>query len=241
MAGRQAVRAALVAATRAPLYHWSRPMRCERTRGSTSAFVRAAALTALVVPLAVMASACSDAVTVGKASPPPVRIGAIYNLTGGQSALDAPSLDGARLAVERINARGGRSAGAWSSSSATAAQRAEVRRAGREPRRRRRSAIIGLSDTRPRAGGRAHRPKRGRPFVTRARRRRSSPPRSQAGSFSSASATTRRPRRARSTPSSGSARGPPPWCTTRSSITRDCCAGTSSAPSGRRADTCWLR
>ena len=36
-----------------------------------------------------------------------MRIGAIYNISGGQAPLDAPSLNGARLAVDRINARGG--------------------------------------------------------------------------------------------------------------------------------------
>ena len=79
----------------------------ERTRGRTSAVVRAAATAALVLPLAVLTAACSDSVTAARQTPPPVRIGAIYNLTGGQAALDSPSLDGARLAVDRINARGG--------------------------------------------------------------------------------------------------------------------------------------
>ncbi len=79
----------------------------ESTRGRTSAFVRAAAVSALVLPLAAAVAACGGSATVAKPTPPPVRIGAIYNLTGGQSALDAPSLDGARLAVDRINARGG--------------------------------------------------------------------------------------------------------------------------------------
>ena len=82
-------------------------MRRERTRGRTSAVVRAAATAALILPLAVITAACSDPVTTSRQTPPPVRIGAIYNLTGGQAALDAPSLDGARLAVDRINARGG--------------------------------------------------------------------------------------------------------------------------------------
>jgi branched-chain amino acid transport system substrate-binding protein len=68
---------------------------------------RAAVTAALVVPLAVVATACSDTVTAGSQSPPPVRIGAIYNISGGQAPLDAPSLNGARLAVDRINARGG--------------------------------------------------------------------------------------------------------------------------------------
>jgi len=62
---------------------------------------------ALVVPLAAVMSACSDTVTAGSQSPPPVRIGAIYNISGAQAPLDAPSLSGARLAVDRINANGG--------------------------------------------------------------------------------------------------------------------------------------
>lgn len=37
----------------------------------------------------------------------PIEIGAIYNLTGEQSALDIPSLEGAKLAVTEINAAGG--------------------------------------------------------------------------------------------------------------------------------------
>jgi branched-chain amino acid transport system substrate-binding protein len=37
----------------------------------------------------------------------PIHIGAIYCLTGAQASLDSPSLDGARLAVDRINSLGG--------------------------------------------------------------------------------------------------------------------------------------
>jgi branched-chain amino acid transport system substrate-binding protein len=37
----------------------------------------------------------------------PIRIGALYNVTGGMSSIDAPSLNGARLAVKQINAAGG--------------------------------------------------------------------------------------------------------------------------------------
>lgn len=36
-----------------------------------------------------------------------IKIGALYNLTGGMSSLDAPSLRGAQLAVKQINAAGG--------------------------------------------------------------------------------------------------------------------------------------
>ena len=82
-------------------------MRRQRTRGRTSTFARAAVSAALVVPLLAVAAACGDPAPAANATPPPVRIGAIYNLTGGQSSLDSPSLDGARLAVERINAHGG--------------------------------------------------------------------------------------------------------------------------------------
>lgn len=36
-----------------------------------------------------------------------IKIGALYNLTGGMSSLDGPSLSGAKLAVKQINAAGG--------------------------------------------------------------------------------------------------------------------------------------
>ena len=37
----------------------------------------------------------------------PVKIGAIYNLTGAQASLDGPSANGAKLAVKEINEAGG--------------------------------------------------------------------------------------------------------------------------------------
>ncbi len=37
----------------------------------------------------------------------PIKIGAIYNLTGAQASLDAPSANGAKLAIKEINAAGG--------------------------------------------------------------------------------------------------------------------------------------
>jgi branched-chain amino acid transport system substrate-binding protein len=36
-----------------------------------------------------------------------IKIGAIYNVTGGQASLDQPSLNGFLLAAEEINAAGG--------------------------------------------------------------------------------------------------------------------------------------
>ncbi len=37
----------------------------------------------------------------------PIKIGALYNVTGGMSSLDGPSLRGAELAAKQINAKGG--------------------------------------------------------------------------------------------------------------------------------------
>ena len=123
-------------------------MRRKRTRGKTSAFARSAAASTLVVPLAVVLVACGTAATAARPTPPPVRIGAIYNLTGAQAPLDAPSLDGARLAVDRINAHGGlmgRRVELLERDGQT--NEAEVRRAAASLVASGCSAIIGLSDT----------------------------------------------------------------------------------------------
>ncbi len=110
--------------------------------------MRTAATSALVVPLAVVLVACSNTTAPVKSTPPPVRIGAIYNLTGDQSALDVPSLDGARLAVDRINARGGlmgRRVELLERDGQTKA--ADVKRAVANLVASGCSAVIGLSDT----------------------------------------------------------------------------------------------
>jgi branched-chain amino acid transport system substrate-binding protein len=109
---------------------------------------RAAVTAALVVPLVVVAAGCSDPVTAGGQSPPPVRIGAIYNISGAQAPLDAPSLNGARLAVDRINARGGlmgRRVELLERDGQT--NDTDVRRAAASLVASGCSAIIGLSDT----------------------------------------------------------------------------------------------
>lgn len=55
-----------------------------------------------------IAASLALAATLGAAqAQEPIRIGALYNLTGGMSSLDGPSLKGAQLAVEQINAGGG--------------------------------------------------------------------------------------------------------------------------------------
>jgi branched-chain amino acid transport system substrate-binding protein len=110
--------------------------------------VRAAAAAALVVPLAAALAACGGSAPAARPTPPPVRIGAIYNLTGDQAPLDAPSLDGARLAVDRINAGGGlmgRRVELLERDGQTDA--AEVRRAASSLIAAGVSAIVGLSDT----------------------------------------------------------------------------------------------
>ena len=60
-------------------------------------------ISVLAVALSVMTLAHSSV----RADDPPVVIGAMYNLTGGQQDLDIPSSRGARLAVDLANARGG--------------------------------------------------------------------------------------------------------------------------------------
>jgi branched-chain amino acid transport system substrate-binding protein len=54
-------------------------------------------LVALTMLLALTGTALADT----------IKIGAIYNLTGGQASLDQPSLNGFQLAAEEINAAGG--------------------------------------------------------------------------------------------------------------------------------------
>ena len=62
---------------------------------------RGSIVTILIV-IALLASACKPA-----AKPTTIKIGAIYNLTGAQASLDAPSANGAKLAVKEINDAGG--------------------------------------------------------------------------------------------------------------------------------------
>jgi branched-chain amino acid transport system substrate-binding protein len=80
----------------------------QRTCVRRTISLRAAAAATLAAALAAGLAACGGAqVVVEKKTPQPIHIGAIYNLTGSQAPLDGPSLDGARLAVDRINAAGG--------------------------------------------------------------------------------------------------------------------------------------
>ena len=70
--------------------------------------LRAAAAATVAAALAAGLAACGGAqIVIQRHSPEPIHIGAIYNLTGAQASLDGPSLDGARLAVDRINTAGG--------------------------------------------------------------------------------------------------------------------------------------
>ena len=55
-----------------------------------------------------LAASLALAATLGAATAQEtIKIGALYNLTGGMSSLDGPSLSGAQLAVKQINAAGG--------------------------------------------------------------------------------------------------------------------------------------
>ena len=84
----------------------------------------------------------------GSKTPEPIHIGAIYNLSGAQAPLDIPSLDGARLAVDRINTAGGllgRRVELLERDGQTDAS--IVRYDARNLARQHVSAMIGLSDT----------------------------------------------------------------------------------------------
>ena len=64
--------------------------------------------------IAILSAACKGG-SQGNILPPatkptqstPIKIGVIYNLTGGQASLDTPSYNGAKLAVREVNAAGG--------------------------------------------------------------------------------------------------------------------------------------
>jgi branched-chain amino acid transport system substrate-binding protein len=79
-------------------------------------------LLTLLLSMAIVVSACAPAQPTATSSSPsatspsptastpatgPIKIGAIFNLTGAQASLDVPSSKGAKLAVKEINAAGG--------------------------------------------------------------------------------------------------------------------------------------
>ena len=63
----------------------------------------------VLLTLMVVLALLSGVVGVSAAEPTgdPIKIGAIYNLTGAQASLDGPSANGAKLAVKEINEAGG--------------------------------------------------------------------------------------------------------------------------------------
>ena len=78
--------------------------------------MKATSLVALFIVVVALAGACVALPPQPTAAPVqptvalttgPIKIGAIYNLTGAQAALDVPSANGAKLAIKEINAAGG--------------------------------------------------------------------------------------------------------------------------------------
>jgi len=88
--------------------------------------MKRSSLVTLLIVIVLLASACGPAATPTPVPPTatplpptkapeatkppaaePIKIGAIYNLTGAQASLDAPSANGAKLAVKEINEAGG--------------------------------------------------------------------------------------------------------------------------------------
>jgi branched-chain amino acid transport system substrate-binding protein len=70
-------------------------------------FLSTAAAIGAAAPLAASAQATPDASPAAAPTGDPIRIGAVYNLTGGLSSLDNPARDGSLLAVGELNAAGG--------------------------------------------------------------------------------------------------------------------------------------
>ncbi len=62
-------------------------------------------LISVFLVFAILASSCGGGAQTGGNAP--IKIGVIYNVTGGQASLDVPSYNGAKLAAKEINAAGG--------------------------------------------------------------------------------------------------------------------------------------
>ena len=62
-------------------------------------------LVTIFLVIAILATACGGKAPGGANAP--IKIGVIYNVTGGQASLDVPSNNGAKLAAKEINAAGG--------------------------------------------------------------------------------------------------------------------------------------
>jgi branched-chain amino acid transport system substrate-binding protein len=74
---------------------------------ATTTTLATVVVAALVGVVGLTACGHAEIVKSSRRTPDPIHIGAIYCLTGTQASLDSPSLDGARLAVDRINSAGG--------------------------------------------------------------------------------------------------------------------------------------
>jgi branched-chain amino acid transport system substrate-binding protein len=62
-------------------------------------------LTSVFLVVAIFLASCAGSTQTGANTP--IKIGVIYNVTGAQASLDAPSYNGAMLAAKEINAAGG--------------------------------------------------------------------------------------------------------------------------------------
>ncbi len=62
-------------------------------------------LATVFLVIAILATSCAQGSQGGANAP--IKIGVLYNVTGGQASLDVPSYNGAKLAAKEINAAGG--------------------------------------------------------------------------------------------------------------------------------------
>jgi branched-chain amino acid transport system substrate-binding protein len=77
----------------------------DQANGKEKVHMKRGSLLALLLIVVLVAGACTPPTT--KPAAGPIKIGAIYNLTGGMASLDVPSANGAKLAAKEINAAGG--------------------------------------------------------------------------------------------------------------------------------------
>jgi branched-chain amino acid transport system substrate-binding protein len=64
-------------------------------------------LFSLLIVIAILFSACASPTPQASSSKEPIKVGGIFNLTGAQASNDVPAMEGVKLAVKEINAKGG--------------------------------------------------------------------------------------------------------------------------------------
>lgn len=82
-------------------------MKMQPLKSVSLAFALALSLSACAAPPPAQPQATQPAQAAPAAAGEPIRIGGLYSVTGGMSSIDAPGLNGMKLAAKQINAAGG--------------------------------------------------------------------------------------------------------------------------------------